>query len=120
MAPSGSTIRLFAASSSITPLRNTVEPRMPPVEIKIDFHKLADIAARSARRGAAFLSLGQRAWSDDTIASVKLDLAMAVQLLPDPLPSDLAAEVRSSFRLWISGSVLAEIVQGLSLFADDF
>ena len=36
------------------------------------------------------------------------------------MPKELAMEVRSTFRQWISGSALAEIVQGLSLFADEF
>ena len=88
--------------------------------VNIDFNKLADLAEHGVRRAVAFVGLGQKAWNDESIDSIKLDVPFGFQLLPDPLPKELAVEVRSSFRLWVSGSALAEIVQGLSLFADQF
>lgn len=86
----------------------------------IHFEKLKDIGQRGVRRAAAFVAMGQKAWSDENIKSVTIEMPFSLQLLPDPLPKELADEVRSSFRRWVMGNALSEIVQGLSLFADEY
>lgn len=63
----------------------------------VDFVAILNEGERAVRRGAAFVALGHRSWSDDSIASVKIDAPMALQLLPDPLPPDLASNVRSAY-----------------------
>lgn len=93
---------------------------MTAVTLNIDFRRLNEIAQRGIRRAAAFVAMGQKAWSDESIRSVKVDTPFQVQLLPDPLPDALAAEVRSAFRLWTIGNALTEMVQGLSLMADEY
>src|SRR4051812_24049970 len=89
-------------------------------QLTIHFDALRDIAHRGVRRAAAFVALGQRAWTDETINSVTVETPFSIQLLPDPLPRELADEVRNSFRLWVIGNALAEIVQGLMLYADEY
>lgn len=89
-------------------------------QLTIHFDKLKDIGQRGVRRAAAFVAMGQKAWGDESIKSVTIELPFSFQLLPDPLPKELADEVRSSFRLWLVGNALSEIVQGLSLFADEY
>jgi nitrite reductase/ring-hydroxylating ferredoxin subunit len=93
---------------------------MANATIKIDLNNLSEIGQRGVRRAAAFVAMGQKAWSDENINSVGLNTLLQIRILPDPLPPDLAAEVRASFRLWIVGNALSEIVQALSLMADDY
>jgi hypothetical protein len=88
--------------------------------LNLNFNNLAEIGYKGIRRAAAFVAMGQKAWSDETIRSAAVQAPFGFQLLPDPLPDELANDVRTAFRLWIIGNAIAEIVQTLSLFADDY
>ncbi|HKY86241.1 MAG TPA: hypothetical protein VJL90_05735 [Pseudorhodoplanes sp.] len=88
-------------------------------KLNINFQKIADVGHRGVRRAAAFVAMGQKAWSDESISSAVVEAPFSFQLLPDPLPKDLAEEVRTAFRLWVIGNAITEIVQGLGLFADE-
>ena len=89
-------------------------------KVSVDLNVLADIANRGCRRAAAFTALGRKAWSDEALHSLAAESPISVRFLPDPLPADLSAEVRKSFKTWIIGNALTEIVQGLGLFADEY
>jgi hypothetical protein len=89
------------------------------LNLNLDFAKLGEIGLLGVRRASAFVALGQRAWSDETISSLALDVPFGFQLFPDPLPDNLAKEVRSNFRTWLCGAAISEMMQGLSLFADE-
>jgi len=88
--------------------------------LEINFAGVADLANTGARRAAAFLAMGQKSWSDDSIRSVQIPAPFSYTLLPDPLPEDLAAEIRQNFRIWVCGNCLVEIVQALSRFLDEY
>jgi hypothetical protein len=87
-------------------------------QLSIDLDALAENGRVGARRAAAFIAMGQKAWTDESIKSAAVETPFSIQLLPDPLPDELANEVRRNFRLWVIGSAISEIVQGLSHFAD--
>ena len=90
------------------------------VNLKLDYHVLRQISHRAVRRAAAFVAMGQKAWSDESIRSVAIEAPLSVRLLPDPLPDDLAKDIRLNFQLWVVGNAITELVQGLGHFADDF
>lgn len=93
---------------------------MKQLNINLNFDALAETGRVGARRAAAFIAMGQKAWADETITSVAVETPFSIKLLPDPMPDDLAKEVRSNFRLWVIGNAITEVVQGLSRFADGF
>lgn len=78
---------------------------------QIDLRALMEIGRTGALRAAAFVALGQKAWTDEALKSVTMDTPFSIRLLPEPLPEQLAKEVRSEFRIWVMGNALAEIVQ---------
>jgi hypothetical protein len=88
-------------------------------KLHINLDVLANIGQRGVRRATAFVAMGQKAWTDESIRSATVDTVFPIRLLPDPMPQELADEVRRNFRLWVIGNAITEIVQGLSLFADD-
>lgn len=91
---------------------------MEQKHLNIDFNVLAESGRLGSRRAAAFIGMGQKAWTDETIKSASVETPFSIKLLPDPMPDDLAREVRSNFRLWVIGNAITEVVQGLSRFAD--
>lgn len=93
---------------------------MAEQKLTLNFKKLSEIGDKGVRRAAAFIAMGQKAWSDETLTSAVVQGPFTVQLLPDPLPKELAENIRLAFRLWVIGNAMTEIVQALSLFADDY
>jgi hypothetical protein len=93
---------------------------MAEQKLTLNFKNLSEIGDKGVRRAAAFIAMGQKAWSDETLTSAVVQGLFTVQLLPDPLPKELAENIRLAFRLWIIGNAMTEIVQALSLFADDY
>ena len=89
-------------------------------QLNLNFAVLAETGQRGVRRAAAFIGMAQKAWTDETITSATIDAPFRLQLLPDPMPKELADDVRSNFRTWVIGAAIAEIVQWLGRFADDF
>jgi hypothetical protein len=87
-------------------------------QLNINLNALAERGRVGARRATAFVAMGQKAWSDESITSAAIEAPFSIKLLPDPLPEEMANEVRSDYRLWVIGNALTEIVQGLSHFAD--
>jgi hypothetical protein len=73
-------------------------------QLTIHLDRVKEIGQRGVRRAAAFIAMGQRAWADESINSVKVQAPFSVQLLPDPLPKELADEVRKTFRAWLVGN----------------
>lgn len=88
-------------------------------EINLDFNKLNEVGQIGIRRAAVFVAMGQKAWSDEKITSATVQAPIGFKMLPDPLPKELADDVRSSFRLWVIGHAITEIVQALSKFSDE-
>jgi hypothetical protein len=93
---------------------------MATQELKIDFGVLAEIGRRGVRRAAAFLGMAHKAWTDEKIDSVRLDAPFVIQLLPDPMPKELADDVRTNFRIWVIGAAITELVQWLGRFAEKY
>jgi len=80
---------------------------MEQKQLNIDFNAVAEIGRVGARRAAAFIAMGQKAWADETITSVTVETPFLVKLLPDPMPAELAKEVRILLiTMELSGSVI--------------
>jgi hypothetical protein len=90
------------------------------INVSLNFANLLDRGLVGIRRAAAFVALGQRAWTDESIKSVTLQVPMGFQVLPDPLPDQLANDLRSTFRTWLCGAAISELILGLSTFADEY
>ena len=89
--------------------------KMANQQLTVHFDKLKTIGLRGIWRATAFVAIGQKAWRDPDFKSAKINAPFAFQILPDPLPKEFADEVHSSFRLWLIGKALSEIVQSLTL-----
>lgn len=92
---------------------------MPEVRKEINAQQLAEIAKVSIRRALAFISLAEKAWGDEQLSSVKISVELPFEVFPDRLPKQIADDVRSAFRSWITAGALTEVVLGLGLYADE-
>lgn len=93
---------------------------MVGLSLSIDLNSLAEIGQIGVRRAASFIALGERAWSDESLRSVRMNLPMGYGFLPDPLPEPLADAVRSEFKDWIVANAFLELERHFVLFADEY
>jgi hypothetical protein len=88
--------------------------------LHFDFAGMQQRALVGVRRAAAFLGLSERYLEGEQPRSLTLASSLIThQFLPDPIPDDLAAELKSAWRAWIIGNAIRELDQFLSLFMDE-
>jgi hypothetical protein len=88
-------------------------------ELHIDIGGMQQRARLGIRRAAAFLGLSERFLEEPLPRSLTLGRSIRRQFIADPLPEEIVAELRSSWRSWIIGNALRELDQFLSLMLDE-
>jgi len=88
-------------------------------DVSINADAIKDIALRGVRRAVAFLCLGLQATRKGPPDSVALDSKFVIQWFPDPLPTELAAELAIEYENWIIGSALRELDQYFGMFLNE-
>src|SRR5271156_771720 len=84
----------------------------------IDLTKVTAPAMIAVQRAAAFLAMGFRAVNLPPPTELNVDQHSMVTFFSSPLPSQLAHDVVSQFRIWLIGAALRELDAGYSLYLD--
>jgi hypothetical protein len=87
--------------------------------LNIDIGGMLQRAKTGVVRAAAFLGVSEHVLEQELPRSLNLGGSVQLQLLPDPIPDALAAEIKPAFRDWVVGNALRELDQFLSLMLDE-
>lgn len=85
---------------------------MNQVSVEMDFGALSMERDRCVIRASSFLALGRAA--DEQTALHPPSSGFNVRFIPDPVPDDLANEIRSEFQKWLTNSCMIELERGIS------
>lgn len=86
--------------------------------VEIDLGAIQGIAMTGVRRASAFLGFGLKLTRDAPPESVGFGDISRFNFLPDPLPTNVGAEIQSEFKVWLIANALRELDQYFSLFLD--
>jgi hypothetical protein len=87
--------------------------------LNIDIGGMLQRAKTGVVRPAAFLGVSEHVLKQELPRSLTLGGSVQLQLLPDPIPDALAAEIKPAFRDWVVGNALRELDQFVSLMLDE-
>ncbi|MDR6530951.1 hypothetical protein J2800_001690 [Caulobacter rhizosphaerae] len=86
--------------------------------LNLDLKAALEIAAVGVRRAHAFMAIGLQATEGGPVKSARLPMTFSFQVLPDPLPDELAEKITEEYQAWLTGSGLRELDLYFSLFID--